>query len=344
MRSRGFASDNNSGVHSQIMESMLEANKGHVIAYGDDIYTHQAIKTIQAMFQSAPEVYFVMNGTGANVLSLNMMGGSFCSVFCANTAHINVDECGAPEKFTGMKLMASPSINGKITIQDIEPHMHTVGFEHHTQPGIISITQPTEMGTLYTTSEIKELAVFAHQNNMYLHVDGARISNAVAASDLSLSEMLEKTGVDVLSFGGTKNGMMYGEAVVFFNTNLAKNFKYYRKQSMQLSSKMRFIGAQFNAFFNDDLWLKNAKHANKMAQLLYAKVSNIKDVKITQKVEANGVFAIIPKELITKLQNEYFFYVWDDHTGEVRWMCSFDTTREDINEFAEILNTLISAK
>lgn len=342
MRPRGFASDNNSGVHPLVMESMMEANKGHVIAYGDDEYTQKAIETIQGMFSSKPEVFFVMNGTGANVLSLNMLGGSFCSVFCVETAHINVDECGAPEKFTGMKLIAASSADGKLKVGNIEPHLHAVGFEHHTQPGIISITQPTEMGTLYTPSEIKILADFAHENNMYLHVDGARISNAVAASGISLSSMLEKSGVDVLSFGGTKNGIMYGEAVVFFNTKLAKNFKYYRKQSMQLSSKMRFIGAQFNAFFKDDLWIKNATHANQMAKLLYDKVSNIDGVKVTQQVQANGVFAIIPKKLIPMLQKEYFFYMWDDHTGEVRWMCSFDTTHEDINEFAEILRRLVS--
>lgn len=338
---RGFASDNNSGVHELIMKSLIEANGGHVIAYGDDKYTQQAIATIQNLFDSQPEVFFVTNGTGANVLSLNATGKSFHTVFCAETAHINVDECGAPEKFTGMKLVTTQTLDGKLKKEHIEPHLHTVGFEHHTQPGVISITQPTELGTLYTANEIKDLADFAHDNNMFLHVDGARISNAVAATQLSISEMLEKTGVDVLSFGGTKNGMMYGEAVVFLNTKLAANFKYFRKQSMQLASKMRFIGAQFNAFFKDDLWIKNASHANRMAELLYNKVKDIKNVKVTQPVQANGVFAIIPKNLIPKLQDEYFFYVWDDNTGEVRWMCSFDTTEEDINIFAGILRELV---
>lgn len=342
MRPRGFASDNNSGVHELILQSMFEANNGHVIAYGDDKYTQEAILTIQGLFDLKPEVFFVMNGTGANVLSLNMTGRSFHTVFCAETAHVNVDECGAPEKFTGMKLMAIETTDGKLRKEQIEPYLYTAGFEHHTQPGVISITQPTELGTLYSTQEISDLANFAHSNNMYLHVDGARISNAVTAMQISISDMLENTGVDVLSFGGTKNGMMYGEAVLFFDNQLAKNFKYFRKQSMQLSSKMRYVGAQFTAFFKDDLWLKNASHANKMATLLFNKVKDIKGVKVTQQVQANGVFAIIPKHVITKLQEKYFFYVWDDNTGEVRWMCSFDTTEEDINEFAKILKDLIS--
>lgn len=340
-KERGFASDNNAGVHVNILTALTEANKGHAIAYGDDVYTQEATKQIKALFNVEPEVFFVLTGTGANVLGINMMGGSFNSVICAETAHINVDECGAPEKFTGMKLVSIPTNDGKLTVKHILPQMHGVGFEHHSQPKVISITQPTEVGTLYSPSEIKELADFAHANNMYLQMDGARISNAVAASEFSIDEITREAGVDILSFGGTKNGMMYGEAVVFFNQQLASNFKYFRKQGMQLGSKMRYIGAQFSAFFKDDLWLKNASHANKMALLLEEKVKNIPGVKVTQKVQANGVFAIIPKELIPKLQDEYFFYVWDDETGEVRWMCSFDTTKEDVDEFAALLESFM---
>ncbi len=336
-RERGFASDNNAGVHSDILKALTNANNGHAIAYGDDEYTQEAIGLFKSLFNIEPEVFFVLTGTGANVLGINMMGGSFCSVICAETAHINVDECGAPEKFTGMKLVSIPTIDGKLTVKHILPQMHGIGFEHHSQPKVISITQPTEVGTLYTPSEIKELADFAHTNNMFLHMDGARISNAVEALDESIDDITREAGVDILSFGGTKNGMMYGEAVIFFNQQLATNFKYFRKQGTQLGSKMRYIGAQFITFFKDDLWLKNAHHSNKMAKLLAQKVKDIPGVKITQKVQANGVFAIIPKELIAELQNEYFFYVWDEQTGEVRWMCSFDTTEDDVTEFAALL-------
>ncbi len=340
-RERGFASDNNAGVHPDILNALTNANNGHAIAYGNDEYTHAATKQIKSLFDIEPEVYFVLTGTGANVLGIHMMGGSFNSVICAETAHINVDECGAPEKFTGMKIISIPTSNGKLTVQCILPQMHGIGFEHHSQPKIVSITQPTEVGTLYSPSEIKLLADFAHANNMYLHMDGARISNAVAALNISIDEITRKPGVDILSFGGTKNGMMYGEAVLFFNQQLATNFKYFRKQGMQLGSKMRYIGAQFSAFFKDDLWLKNASHANKMALLLEQKVKSIPNVKITQKAQANGVFAIIPKKLIPKLQDEYFFYVWDEETGEVRWMCSFDTTKEDVSEFASLLENFM---
>lgn len=341
-RIRGFASDNNAGVHDAVLKSITDANSGHAIAYGDDKYTQEAIGHFKKMFGSSTEVFFVLTGTGANVLGINMLGGSFNAVICPDTAHINVDECGAPEKFTGMKLLPVKTSDGKLTTTNILQHMHGFGFEHHAQPGIISITQPTELGTLYTKDEVKELSAFAHKHNMYLHMDGARISNAVVALNIPVREFTVDAGVDVLSFGGTKNGMMYGEAVLFFNNKLANHFKYFRKQGMQLASKMRYIGAQFNAFFNHDLWLKSADHANKMAQLLAAKVNEIPGVEITQPVQANGVFAIIPGKLIPRLQEEYFFYVWDEHTNEVRWMCSFDTTEDDVEEFARLLKQMMN--
>lgn len=341
-RARGFASDNNAGVHPEIFEAMIDANHGHAIAYGDDDFTKKAIANFQTLFGDNTEVHFVFTGTGANVLGINMLGHSFNAVICAETAHINVDECGAPEKFTGMKLLSIATPDGKLTIDLIKKHMHGFGFEHHSQPKIISITQPTELGTIYSINEIAALANYAHQNAMFLHMDGARISNAVVSLDCPVKEFTVDAGVDVLSFGGTKNGMMYGEAVLIFNKTLAGNFKYFRKQGMQLASKMRYVGAQFNAFFTDDLWLKSAAHANKMAQLLYQKVNSIIGVEVTQKVQANGVFAKIPQAVIQKLQEEYFFYVWDEHTHEVRWMCSFDTTTDDINAFARILEFLVS--
>lgn len=341
-RLRGFASDNNAGVHSEMLRAIQNANVGHTIGYGDDKYTEEALKQFAKLFGSEIDVYFVFTGTAANVLGINNLGGSFHSVICPETAHINVDECGAPEKFTGMKLLSVKTPDGKLTVDNIKQHMHGFGFEHHSQPGIISITQPTEVGTLYSAEEVNTLANYAHNNNMYLQMDGARISNAVAALGNSVVEFTKNAGVDVLSFGGTKNGMMYGEAIVFFNKELSNNFKYYRKQGMQLASKMRYIGAQFSAFFTNNLWLKSAAHANKMAQLLYENIKDISGVKITQPVQANGVFAIIPGELIPKLQDEYFFYVWDEHTNEVRWMCSFDTTEEDVLEFSSLLKTMIS--
>jgi threonine aldolase len=340
-RARGFASDNNAGVHASIFDAMLAANSEHAIAYGDDVYTQKAIAKFHELFGNNTEVHFVLTGTGANILGLSMLGHSINSVICAETAHINVDECGAPEKFTGMKLLSVPSPDGKLTIDLIKKHMHGFDFEHHSQPKIISITQPTELGTLYTIDELKTLAEYAHQNDMFLHMDGARISNAAAALNIPVQEFTKAIGVDILSFGGTKNGMMYGEAVLIFNQTLSSNFKYFRKQGMQLASKMRYIGAQFLAFFENNLWLQCAEHANKMAQLLYTKIKDIPGIDVTQKVEANGVFAIIPGNLISKLQEEYFFYVWDEHTNEVRWMCSFDTTEEDINEFASLLKTMI---
>lgn len=339
---RGFASDNNAGVHPDIMNAIVKANSNHTIAYGDDDYTHNAEKKLKRLFSSDPEVYFVLTGTGANILGLQTMGHSFNSVLCAHTAHINVDECGAPEKFTGMKVIPIVTDNGKLSVELVTPYLHGFNFQHHSQPMVISITQPTEVGTLYTVNEIKMLAELAHQYNMFLHVDGARIANATVALDCPVADFTEKAGVDVLSFGGTKNGMMYGEAVIFFNKELAVNFKYYRKQSSQLASKMRFVGAQFSAFLENDLWLKNARQANKMAALLAENVQGINGVSITQKVEANGVFAIIPRKITSRLQDEYFFYIWDDLTNEVRWMCSFDTTVDDVLGFSDLLKKLLN--
>jgi len=339
---RGFASDNNSGVHPQIFEALLNANISHCIAYGDDQYTHHAEEVFKMHFGSQSKTYFVFLGTGANVLSLKSITDSFHSIICAETAHIQVDECGAPEKFTGCKLLPVPTKNGKITPQSIKSLLHGFGFEHHSQPKVISITQATELGTVYTPAEIKELADLAHSFNMYLHVDGARIANAAVSLGISFNEMITQTGVDVLSFGGTKNGLMYGEAIVFLNNKLGENFKYFRKQSMQLASKMRFISAQFLGYFENDLWQQNAAHSNRMAKLLAAEINKIPEIKITQKVEANGVFAIVPHKIIADLQNEFFFYVWDEFANEVRWMTSWDTTEEDIYGFAAAIKKLLA--
>lgn len=339
---RGFASDNNAGVHPDILKSLENANAGHEIAYGDDRYTQAVIQKMKKIFGEDSEIFLVFIGTAANVLGLSSVTQSYNAIITTETAHIHVDECGAPEKFSGCKLLTCDTPEGKLTIDHIRQHMHGFGFEHHAQPKVISITQATELGTVYTVNEIREIADYAHENGLLLHMDGARISNAAVAIDAGFYEMTGGAGVDVLSFGGTKNGMMYGEAVVFFNPTLCEDFKYRRKQGMQLASKMRYIAAQFDVYLENDLWKKNAEHANRMAGLLHQAVKDIPGVNVTRPVQANAVFATIPKDLIPRLQEEFFFYVWDEDTAEVRWMCSFDTQEEDIEKFATLLQDLSS--
>lgn len=338
---RGFASDNNAGVHPEILKALSEVNMGHEIAYGDDRYTQEVIHKMKSIFGDPAEIFFVFIGTAANVLGLSSITQSYNAIITAETAHIHVDECGAPEKFTGCKILTVETDDGKLTVDLIRKHMHGFGFEHHAQPKVISITQSTELGTVYTVDEIRKIADYAHENGMLLHMDGARISNAAVALNTDFYAISGGAGVDVLSFGGTKNGIMYGEAVIFFNSELCKDFKYRRKQGMQLASKMRYISAQFGSFLENDLWKKNALHANQMAQKLYAAVKDIKGITVTRPVEANAVFAIIPKNIIEKLQSEFFFYVWDEETSEVRWMCSFDTSEADIELFAGLLRNYL---
>ncbi|HKI88625.1 MAG TPA: low specificity L-threonine aldolase [Draconibacterium sp.] len=338
---KGFASDNNSGIHTAILKAMGKANIGHVTGYGDDPYTQKAIEIFKEKFGAKTEVFFVFNGTGANVLGLSTVTQSFNSVICAETAHIQEDECGAPEKFTGCKLLPVEPVNGKLTPEAIQHHLKGFDFEHHSQPRVISISQVTEMGTVYQPKEIIALADLAHKNNMLLHMDGARIANAAVALNMDFREFTKDCGVDILSFGGTKNGMMMGEAVLFFNPELTPLTKYIRKQSMQLYSKMRFVGAQFLAYFENNLWKITATHSNKMAKLLETEVAKIPQLKLTQKVEANGVFAIVPPEIIEPLRERFFFYMWNDTISEVRWMTSFDTTEEDIFEFVKLIKELV---
>ncbi|GBC60251.1 threonine aldolase [Desulfonema ishimotonii] len=338
---RGFASDNNAGVHPEILKAMAAANAGHTVAYGDDDDTRKAVENFKAHLGDDIGVFFVFLGTGANVLALQAAAQPYHSVICAETAHIHVDECAAPERFTGCKLLTVPTADGKLTVEGIRTHMHGIGFEHHAQPRVISVTQATELGTVYTPEEIRAITDFAHENNMVVHMDGARLANAAVHLNAELRELTTDVGIDILSFGGTKNGMMYGEAIVFSNTELARNFKYIRKQGMQLASKMRFISAQFNALLGGNLWRKNAAHANAMAKLLAREVEKIPQISITQKVEANGVFAIVPPEYVPELQKEFFFYVWDEATSEVRWMTSFDTTTEDVLNFSALLGKIV---
>ncbi|HVN59507.1 MAG TPA: low specificity L-threonine aldolase [Bacteroidales bacterium] len=334
---RGFASDNNAGVHPDILKEVEAVNKGHVVGYGDDEYTEEAIRIFREHLGQDADVFFVFTGTAANVLAVTGVTRSWNSIITSSTAHIQTDECGAPEKFSGCKVLPVDTPDGKLTVDLVKKHVHGFGFEHHSQPGIISVTQSTEMGTVYTPSEIKTLADYAHANNMLLHIDGARISNAAVALNQPFKAFTTDAGADILSFGGTKNGMMFGEAVCFLKPGLSENFKYVRKQGMHLASKMRFISAQYIAFFRNDLWKRCATHSNRMARLLYEKISDIKGLKVTQKVEANGIFVIIPSEVAEQLRNHYFFYPWDEMRTEYRWMTSWDTTEEDIEGFVELI-------
>ncbi|MCF8222170.1 MAG: threonine aldolase [Bacteroidales bacterium] len=335
--SRGFASDNNSGIHPDIMKEMEAVNKGHVIGYGDDTYTREAEELFRIIFGSETEVFFVFTGTAANVLGLKALTRSWNSIITAFTAHIEQDECGAPEKFTGCKLLTVDTPEGKINKDMLTRHLHGFDFEHHSQPKVVSITQSTEMGTVYTPEEVSELAEFVHGHGMLLHMDGARIANAAAALNLPFRDFTTDAGVDVLSFGGTKNGMMYGEAVCFLRNGLSKDFKYIRKQGMQLASKMRYVAAQFIAYFRNDLWLKNAVHANNMAAALAERIDGIEGINRTQEVYSNGVFVTIPGTVADEVRSQYFFYPWNEELSEYRLMTSWDTTGDDIENFAALL-------
>ena len=338
-----FGSDNHSGVHPDIMKAIESANVEYSVAYGDDIYTERAIKKFKEQFGDDIDVYFVSNGTAANILGIKAVTNSFNSIFSAESAHLNVHECCGPEKFTGCKLTTIPTEDGKLNIDLLKPYIVGIGDPHMAQPRIISITQSSELGTVYTPSEIKEISDFAHSKNMLLHMDGARLCNAAAYLDVSLKKITADVGVDVLSFGGTKNGMMFGDAVIFFDKKLSKNFEFIRKQGMQLTSKMRFISTQFQALLSNNLWLKNAKHANNMTQILYDEIKGNSHITITQKVQVNSIFAILLKRHIKNLQKKYFFHIFDEQRSEVRWMCSFNTNKKDVLNFAEQINKIVQS-
>lgn len=334
---RSFASDNNAGIHPEVLDAIARANQGHVVAYGADSYTRSAIAKFEEHFGSDIDVFFTFNGTGANVLGLEALTRPYNAILCSDYAHIYMDECGAPEKHTGCKLIPLPHQDGKITVDAVRHAYRGIGDQHHVQPRVISITQATEMGTVYQPEEIRALAGFAHQHNMFLHVDGSRIANAAVSLLQNLRQATRDLGVDVLSFGGTKNGIMGGEAVVFFDRSLSKDFLYFRKQGMQLASKMRFIAAQFEALLTNDLWRRSAEHSNRMARLLETELKSIPQVRIAWKVESNGVFAQIPPRAIDKIKERYFFYPWIEEESIVRWMCSFDTTEEDVKDFVAVV-------
>ncbi|MBP3763782.1 MAG: low specificity L-threonine aldolase [Bacteroidales bacterium] len=338
---RGFGSDNHSGISPEILQAIADANVDHALAYGDDEWCARAEALFREHFGRQAKVYFVFNGTGANVLNIDAMCRSHEAVVCAETAHINVDECGAPQRVVGCRLLTVDTPDGKLTPDLVRTRLHGFGFEHHSQPKAISISQPTELGTLYTLQEIRSLADLAHSHNMLLHVDGARLANAAVALGCSFAEMTAEAGVDCLSFGGTKNGMLMGESVVILNPALDVDIKYRRKQMTQLSSKMRFMAAQFDAYLTTGLWRRNAEHSNRMAQLLHSELQQVEGVRVMYPVQVNSLFAQLPSLVWHRLQEEYFFYDWNEANDVVRWMCSFDTTEDDIHHFVAALKRLL---
>ncbi len=333
-----FASDNYSGIHPKILESISKANFGHVMGYGDDYYTQEAKNLLKKEFE-AEEVVFVYNGTGANVLALDSMLDKYSSVLCAESAHINTHEVGAPVRITGCPIFTVKSKDGKFNIEEAKKYLSFKNGQHHSQPRVISITQPTEYGAVYTREEIKTIADFAHENDMLLHMDGARLSNATVALGCTLKEGTKDLGVDVVTFGGTKNGLMFGEAIVFFCKNSARGIKYLKKQNLQLHSKMRFLSCQFIPYVKDGIWKENATVANNMAKLLEEKLNRIEGVEISQKAQANTLYIKLPAEIIKPLQDEFYFYIWDKN--EIRLVTTFDLGREEVEAFVERVKELL---
>lgn len=339
---RGFASDNSAGVHPAVLRALAEVNTGHTFGYGHDTYTEEAQRRVAQQFGDGARSFFVFNGTAANVLAVRAACRRWEAVICADSSHMNVDECGAPESVAGVKLLTVPGEHGKLTPAMVDTRVQRLGDEHAVQPRLVSISQCTELGTVYTAEEVGALADHAHASGMLLHMDGARLSNAAAALDVPLRALTSDVGVDILSFGGTKNGLLGGEAVVFLSAEIADGFEYLRKQSLQLASKMRFLAAQFTALLSSDLWLRNARHANAMAARLAEAVGGVPALQITRPVQTNVVFASLPADAIASLQQRFAFYVWDEAREEVRWMCSWDTTEEDVDVFAEAVRDAMS--
>lgn len=330
---RGFASDNYAGAHPEVLAALALANDGHQVAYGEDAYTAHLQEVMRRHFGPTAEAFPVFNGTGANVVALQAATERWGAVVCASTAHIHVDECGAPERVGGLKLLTVPTEHGKLTPELIDTEAYGWDDEHRAQPQIVSITQTTELGTCYTPEEIREICDHAHERGMKVHVDGSRLANAAASLGLPLRAFTTDAGVDLLSFGGTKNGLVFGECVVVLNPDAVRAMKHLRKLSMQLASKMRFVSVQFEALLAGDLWLRSATHANAMAARLAEGVRSVDGVEILHPVQSNAVFARLPHDVSERLQKRYRFYFWDETAGDVRWMCSFDTTEADVDAF-----------
>ncbi|GAA0214083.1 low specificity L-threonine aldolase [Actinomadura nitritigenes] len=334
---RGFASDNQASVHPEILAALAAVNEGHQPAYGDDAVTARLREVVRGHFGAAAEVFPVFNGTGANVVSLQAMSKPWSAVVCPESAHINTDECGASEKIAGLKLITVPAPDGKLTPELVERYAAGFGNIQRRQPSAVSITQSTELGTVYTPEEVAAVAAAAHERGLGVHMDGARIANAAAALGVPMRAFTTDASVDVLSFGGTKNGLLLGEAIVVLNPDAVEGLAFLRKSSMQLASKMRYVSAQLVALLEGDLWLRNAAHANAMARRLADAARALPGVRVTQDVQANTVFAIVPKDAAERLRKRFAFYTWDERTGEVRWVCSFDTTEGDVDAFAAAL-------
>lgn len=340
-----LGSDNHSGVHPQIFQALVDANHGHDHSYGLDRITLAAQKRFKEIFGSSCEAHFVFNGTAANVLCLSALMKPYESVICASTSHLNLDECGAPERILGIKSVVIPSANGKISPEQIQPHLIRKGDQHYSQPRVISITQPTEYGTMYSYNELKELSKFAKDNELLFHIDGARFIYTPIILKKSFKELTEDLGVDAVSFGGTKNGLLFGEAVLLFNESAKKDFKFLRKQLMQLPSKQRFLSTQFLALLGpDELWKEIAFKTHEKALKLEKLFQDIPEIKVTQEVQANSVFAVFPKPWFKPLRKETFFYVWDELTWECRLMLPYDTTTSDLESFFNAIQKLRSPK
>jgi threonine aldolase len=341
---RGFASDNYAGVHPEVLAALADANGGHQISYGEDVYTARLTEVMAGHFGRDVDVYPVLNGTGANVLSLSSMVPPWGAVVCAATAHIHCDEGGAPEKVGGLKLLPVPTPDGRLTPELVDREAWGWGDEHRAQPLVVSLTQTTELGTCYRPEDIAALTEHAHAHGMRVHLDGARIANAAASLGLPIRAFTSDVGVDVVSFGGTKNGALGAEAVVVLDPAASDGLRYLRKTDMQLASKMRFVSAQLLALLEGDLWLRSASHANAMARRLRDGVAGLEGVRVVRPVEANAVFAVLPAGVADRLREEFRFYDWDQATGEVRWMCAFDTTEADVDAFVAALTGILGSR
>lgn len=337
---KSFASDNNSSVHPEVMQALIEANEGHALGYGDDKWTVESTELVKKLFARPCEPLFVFNGTGSNTMALQLMTRPYHIIFCAETGHIAVDECGAPGKGTGCFIRTIDTPDGKLTPELLAPYMVNFGVEHHSQPGAIYISQCSELGTIYKPQELRELCDYAHSHGLMVHMDGARIANAAAALNMSIDEVSGACGIDTLTLGGTKNGLMGAECVVIFNEKLVGEGRYARKQSCQLASKMRYLSAQFKAFLTNNLWQRCASHANDMATLLAAELGKMSDIAFTQPVESNQLFLTIPIEKSRKLHDKYYFYYWNESIGEMRLVTSWDTTEDDVRNLVQYLRQL----
>ncbi|MFZ3229465.1 MAG: aminotransferase class I/II-fold pyridoxal phosphate-dependent enzyme [Pseudobdellovibrio sp.] len=339
---KGFGSDNHSGVHPSLMKAILDCNVDHAPSYGTDDSTVQATESFKKLFGSSTKVYFVFNGTACNVLALKSIMKSHESILCSSVSHLNVDECGAPEFFAG-KLIPLEHKNGKINLQTLKKALIRRGDQHFSQPKVVSLTQPTELGTCYTLAEIKEITAWAHSQDMYVHIDGARIANAVHFLKTTFKEMTTDLDVDIVSFGGTKNGLMMGEAILVLNPKLATDLKYIRKQAAQLPSKTRFIAAQFFTYLETELYKVISNHSCRMAEKLYQQLQEIEGIQLTAARESNAVFVKIPQPWIKTLREKFFFYVWDESTFECRLMSTWDTTENEIDDFTNLVRKLASS-